>query len=72
MSAWDKFFCASCQEERPVSERVRVAGNRARCLRCKTLKSPRKYESSAGHYEDEYERPAIPTGVLDAYRESID
>ena len=69
MSAWEKFFCASCQQERPVSERTRVGRNLARCLRCKSLKSPRKYQSS-GIIEDEYERPTIHVDVLDAYRES--
>lgn len=70
MSAWDKFWCPACQQERPISERVRVGRNMPRCIRCKTLKSPRKYESSSG-YEEDYDRPSIPADVLEAYRESI-
>ncbi len=64
------FFCVSCQTERArdnLSERRRSNGQ-PMCVTCAAGYSERKYGRKA-HTEDDYEPPAIPADVLDAYRE---
>lgn len=67
MSAWDRFFCACCQHERAIADKVMVR-TMPRCTFCvrragrKTIQP--RYEA------DDYERPELPSSVMDAYREA--
>ena len=69
------FFCSSCQTERLMENlgtRLRKRNNNRICTFCETKSGPRRYVSkaSAAYILDDYEPPAIPADVLDAYRES--
>jgi transcription elongation factor Elf1 len=74
MSAWDKFFCSSCQQERSAATAIKLPhrNNNRICAECHAKSAPRKYECKkrVRDFVDEYEPPAIPADVLDAYRES--
>jgi NMD protein affecting ribosome stability and mRNA decay len=74
MGAWDKFFCSSCQLERSAATAIKLPhrNNNRICAECHAKSAPRQYERKkrVRDFVDEYEPPAIPADVLDAYRES--
>jgi hypothetical protein len=73
MSAF--FFCSSCQMERLAATAIRLPhrNNNRICAECHAKSGPLLYERKRKRvrdFVDEYEPPAIPADVLDAYRES--
>ena len=72
MNPWQKFFCASCQREKPISERRRVGTNLSRCKACAEKSRLLKAEKrDRGDFEP-YETPTIPDEVMAAYREAME
>jgi len=71
MSAWDRFFCGSCQTERALADKV-VLKSHARCSFCVKKKGRPSVGQPPTMGYDEYEPPSHADygGVMDAYREA--
>lgn len=77
MSAWDRFFCSTCQTERLITERQYI-DKRPRCTSCiakrvTPAKRGGRAKLGADPYHGEYDHsmPALPQTVLDSYSESV-
>lgn len=78
IEAWDRFFCATCQMERPIAIRVRFGRNRMpRCEICvakrEAVKRGAGRKPNPRHYAEDLEMPIethIPDSVVAAYDES--
>ncbi len=75
MSAWDRFFCACCQTERPLSEKVKYGGAfSVRCQACVSRATGGKRgrgRPAKAVYEDDPPDYSVPTEVVEAWRESV-
>jgi len=72
MTAWDKFFCAACQRERPTLERVRIGKqNLVRCAGCATKSNP-AFKPKRHHVEEDYDFVTVPESIIESYREAME
>ena len=68
--AWQRFYCAGCQAERDVSERVRRGNNLSRCIRCTGRIKPGRKPVVRYDDADDAAAVAIPDDVMAAYLEA--
>jgi len=69
--AWPMFFCAACQRERPIAEKVRMSRNLTKCRDCAEKKRPVGRKPRLPDF-DSYEAEDIPSSVMDSYREALE
>lgn len=73
MKAWDKFFCRSCQTERPLVQMRQVNRYRQACTGCIQRATVRadaeRFKPVRGDYELRIET-LVPVEIMAAYQES--